>query len=133
MSEQRSRTYSLLNEIYCLYNILAKSTIGISRLLLFIQFICLLYAVKQRTGMLRHALQNGETWFERNVAWSNYEPVSVIHASRGTVLAGDRENCFNEILIIYRCVCNAYYRVRLFYEQFYRLNMLCLVLRLPVF
>lgn len=109
------RAFYLFSGRYTACNILASWARGYSTNALLVHFVIMLCRIKRRLGFLSDALRKTE---ERRTAWS------------GGVTATDTDT---EILLVYKCLCDAYSGVRQFFLGFCRLNVLSFVFMFPMF
>lgn len=120
------RDLHVFNKQYTLYNIVAKFSRGYSIVVLLTNFAFVLYIIKRRILILRHAVQKYEVWFEGKPAWSSDVTVSISHVGI------QRKHYFMEILITYACLYDAHCSIRKFFDTFYSISMLSFALSIPI-
>ena len=96
------------------------------------QFIFLLYILKKRLVLLRHAVRKSEKCFKRQMAWTSTVSSLVVNIPVETVSTPEAEKCFKNQRIIADCLGEAFCKIKAFYVPFSVLHMFISILAISV-
>lgn len=128
MKANHSKIYKQLNELHSFANVAAKSASFYAVMMFLVHFTFVIHIIKQRLDLVRHAVLKIRPLRDRRQAWDSCVRLMTEGISTTRHPVSDTQTYTKNIQLVYGCIYEAFCDVKLFYGNFFILNLLVFVL-----